>query len=264
MYPGLTRGVARLIGEYGNDWLREHVVPRLTVGDWLGTMCLTEPAAGTALGDLRTIGTNAQKEAPGGKVYRVKGNKMFITGGEQDLTENIIHLVLARLPDAPEGIRGISVFLVPKLNEDGSRNPIYCGGIEHKMGIHASPTCVMNLEGAKGYLVGEPHKGMKAMFVMMNFARLTVGVEGYALGEIAYQTAVQFCQDRRQGRSLNSERNDPNAKADNIMVHPDVRRQLLNVRTTNEGMRALALWVSGHIDMAAHHEDEVVRHAAFL
>ena len=175
---------------------------------------------------------------------------------EDDLTDNIVHLVLARLPDAPEGIGGISAFVVPKVNLDGTRNPIFCGGLEHKMGIHASPTCVMNLDGAKGYLIGEPHKGMRTMFVMMNFARLTVGVEGYALSEISYQTAIEYCRDRRQGRSLNAERRDETAKADCILVHPDVRRQLLNVRASTEGMRALALWTANFIDVSQHHPDE--------
>ena len=199
------------------------------------------------------------KAIPEGDHYRLTGTKIWITFGEHDLTENIVHLVLARLPDAPEGIRGISAFIVPKINLDGTRNEIYCGGLEHKMGIHASPTCVMNLEGAKGYLVGEPHKGMRTMFIMMNFARLTVGVEGYALSEIAYQTALEYCKERRQGRSLNSERREADAKADCILVHPDVRRQLLNVKATTEGMRALALWVASHIDVSEHHPDEKMR-----
>ncbi len=253
MCPGLGHGLIEALLHYGTDEQKDYFLPKFVSGEWTGTMCLTEPQCGTDLGLIST------KAVPEDDHFLLTGTKIWITFGEHDLTENIIHLVLARLPDAPEGIRGISAFLVPKINKDGSRNPIYCGGVEHKMGIHASPTCVMNLEEAKGYLVGDPHKGMRAMFVMMNFARLTVGVEGYALGEIAYQTAVEYCKDRRQGRSLNPARNDASAKADNILVHPDVRRQLLNVKCTNEGMRALALWVSAHIDVALHHEDDTIR-----
>ena len=230
--------------------------PSLSVVTGPALMCLTEPQCGSDLGLLTT------KAIPDGDAYKLTGTKIWITFGEHDLTENIVHLVLARLPDAPEGIKGISVFLVPKINLDGTRNGIYCGGVEHKMGIHASPTCVMNLEDATGYLVGEPNQGMRAMFVMMNFARLTVGVEGIALSEISYQTALEYCKDRRQGRSVNRERRDPNAKADNILVHPDVRRQLLNVKATTEGMRALGLWIASYIDMAEHHEDEAERQSA--
>ena len=256
MCPGLNHGLVESLIHFGTDQQKKEWLPKLISGEWTGTMCLTEPHAGTDLGLLRT------KAVPEGDHYRLTGTKIWITFGEHDLTDNIVHLVLARLPDAPAGIRGISVFLVPKFTLDGRRNEIYCGGLEHKMGIHASPTCVMNLENAEGYLVGEPHKGMKAMFVMMNYARIAVGVEGIALGEIAYQTAVAYCRDRRQGRSLNPERNDKSAAADNILVHPDVRRQLLNVRSTTEGMRALALWCAVEIDIADGAEDEKEREIA--
>ena len=228
MCAGLGHGLVEALLHYGTDEQKQTWLPKLISGQWTGTMCLTEPQCGTDLGLLTT------KAEPEGDHYLLTGTKIWITFGEHDLTDNIVHLVLARLPDAPEGIGGISAFVVPKVNLDGTRNPIFCGGLEHKMGIHASPTCVMNLDGAKGYLIGEPHKGMRTMFVMMNFARLTVGVEGYALSEISYQTAIEYCRDRRQGRSLNAERRDETAKADCILVHPDVRRQLLNVRASTE------------------------------
>ncbi|MEE2755249.1 MAG: acyl-CoA dehydrogenase C-terminal domain-containing protein [Myxococcota bacterium] len=256
MCPGLGHGLVEALTHYGSDEQKEQFLEKLITGVWTGTMCLTEPQCGTDLGLLTT------KAVPEGDHYKLTGTKIWITWGEHDLAENIIHLVLARLPDAPDGIRGISAFIVPKINLDGSRNGIYCGGLEHKMGIHGSPTCVMNMEDATGYLVGEPHKGMRAMFVMMNFARLTVGVEGYALSEISYQTAVEYCKERRQGRSLNPERQEPNVKADCILKHPDVRRQLLNVRSTTEGMRALSLWVANLIDIGLQHEDAQIRQDA--
>ncbi|MGC6419374.1 MAG: acyl-CoA dehydrogenase C-terminal domain-containing protein [Bradymonadia bacterium] len=256
MCPGLGHGLVEALTHYGSDEQKDYYLENLITGKWTGTMCLTEPQCGTDLGLIST------KAIPDGDAFKLTGTKIWITWGEHDLAENIIHLVLARLPDAPEGIKGISAFIVPKFNKDGSRNGIYCGGLEHKMGIHGSPTCVMNLEDATGYLVGEAHKGMRAMFVMMNFARLTVGVEGYALSEISYQTAVEFCRERRQGRSLNPERREADVKADCILKHPDVRRQLLNVRATTEGMRALALWVANYIDISLHHEDEATRQDA--
>lgn len=261
MCPGLTHGMIEALIAHGSDDIKNTYLPKMISGEWAGTMCLTEPQCGTDLGLVTT------KAEPEGEHYRLTGTKIWITFGEHDLTDNILHLVLARLPDAPTGIKGISVFVVPKflVNEDGSlgeRNGIYCGGVEHKMGIHASPTCVMNLENAIGYLVGVPHKGMRAMFTMMNHARLNVGLEGVALGEIAYQTALAFAKDRRQSRSLNPERNDPNAPADNIMVHPDVRRMLLNIKATNEPMRALAYWVGGLIDISHKHEDKETREEA--
>ena len=248
MCPGLGHGLVEALMHFGSDEQKAKYLPKIISGEWSGTMCLTEPQCGTDLGLMRT------KAEPEGDGYRLTGTKIWITFGEHDLTENIVHLVLARLPDAPPGIKGVSLFVVPKFLDNGDRNPIFCGGLEHKMGIHASPTCVMNLEGAMGYLVGEPHKGMKGMFVMMNHARLGVGLEGIALSEIAYQTAVAFCRDRRQGRSLNTERNDASAEADNILVHPDVRRQLLNVRASTEGMR-----IGIQIDLAHNHPDAEAR-----
>jgi len=256
MCPGLGHGLVEALVHFGTDEQKSYYLPKIISGEWTGTMCLTEPQCGTDLGLMRT------KAEPDGDGYLITGTKVWITFGEHDLADNIIHLVLARLPDAPEGIKGISLFVVPKILDTGERNPVFCGGLEHKMGIHASPTCVINLEAAKGFLVGEPHKGMKGMFVMMNHARLGVGLEGIALSEIAYQTSVAFSRDRRQGRSLNKERNDEASSADNILVHPDVRRQLLNVRASTEGMRALAIWTAMNIDIAHAHEDEDERRKA--
>ncbi|MEL6348100.1 MAG: acyl-CoA dehydrogenase family protein, partial [Myxococcota bacterium] len=231
MCPGLTHGLVDALLAHGTDKQKDTFLPKMISGEWSGTMCLTEPQCGTDLGLIST------KALPNGDHYILNGTKIWITFGEHDLTENIVHLVLARLPGAPEGIKGISVFLVPKVNLDGSRNGVSCGGLEHKMGIHASPTCVINFEDAKGYLVGEPHKGMRTMFVMMNAARLQVGIEGYALAEASYQAALAFAKDRRQSRSLDPAKQDPDATADNILVHPDVRRMLLNIKSTNEALR---------------------------
>jgi alkylation response protein AidB-like acyl-CoA dehydrogenase len=253
MCPGLTHGLVEALLHFGTDQQKKDYLPKLVSGEWSGTMCLTEPQCGTDLGLVST------KAIPEGDHYKLTGTKIWITFGEHDLTENIVHLVLARLPDAPPGIKGISTFLVPKFTLDGERNPVFCTGLEHKMGIHASPTCVINLEGAKGYLVGQPHKGMRAMFVMMNAARISVGLEGVALGEIAYQTALAFAKDRRQSRSLDRAKQDKDAAADNILVHPDVRRMLLNVKSTTEGMRGLAYWVGMHMDISQHHPDEATR-----
>ncbi|MCB9638465.1 MAG: acyl-CoA dehydrogenase C-terminal domain-containing protein [Myxococcales bacterium] len=255
MCPGLTHGLIDALLHHGSDEQKQAYLPNLISGKWTGTMCLTEPQCGTDLGLIKTKAV----VAPDGDGYLLTGTKIWITFGEHDMAENIVHLVLARLPDAPEGIKGISLFVVPKFTLDGQRNPIFCGGLEHKMGIHASPTCVMNLEDARGWLVGEPHKGMRGMFTMMNMARLGVGMEGVALSEISYQTALAFAKDRRQSRSLNPERQDPNASADNILVHPDVRRMLLNVRATNEAMRALGYFVGKHHDLSLYHKDEQVR-----
>ena len=202
--------------------------------------------------DLGLLTTKAEEY---GDHYKITGTKIWITFGEHDLAENIVHLVLGRLPGAPEGIKGISTFIVPKYKLDGTYNNVSCGGLEHKMGIHASPTCVINLDGSEGWLVGEPNKGMRTMFIMMNAARLSVGIEGYALAEAAYQDALAFAKDRRQSRSLNPQRNDPDAKADNILVHPDVRRMLLNCKSTNEAMRGLATWIAINEDLSHHAED---------
>ena len=259
MCPGLSQGLVEALVYDGTDEQKSFYLPKLISGEWTGTMCLTEPQCGTDLGLVSTKATPIEgKEG----AYSITGTKIWITFGEHDLTDNIIHLVLARLPDAPEGIKGISTFIVPKLLEDGSRNPIFCDGLEHKMGIHGSPTCVMNMEEAEGYLIGEPHKGMKVMFKMMNAARLSVGIEGIALSEISYQTALAFAKDRRQMRALDPAKRDPNAKADNILVHPDVRRMLLNVRASTEGMRALTTWVAINIDVAHTHPDEAKRQEA--
>ncbi|MEM1347159.1 MAG: acyl-CoA dehydrogenase [Myxococcota bacterium] len=250
MAPGLTRGLVDALSKHGSEEQKNFYLPKMVTGEWTGTMCLTEPQCGT---DLGLITTKAEPQDDGS--YKLTGTKIWITFGEHDLADNIIHLVLARLPDAPEGIKGISTFVVPKMI-DGERNPIYCTGLEHKMGIHASPTCVMSLEDATGYLVGIPHKGMRAMFTMMNEARLHVGLEGVALGEIAYQTALAFAKDRRQSRSLDPEKQDRDAKADNILVHPDVRRMFLNIKSTTEGLRAMGAFLAHEVDLAHHCEDE--------
>jgi alkylation response protein AidB-like acyl-CoA dehydrogenase len=257
MAPGLTGGLIEALEAHGTPEQKKTYLPKLASGTWTGTMCLTEPHAGTDLGLLRT---KAVPQADG--TYRLTGTKIWITFGEHDLAENIIHLVLARLPDAPQGIRGISTFLVPKIKADGTRNGIRCSGVEHKMGIHGSPTCVMDLEDAEGYLVGEPNRGMASMFTMMNAARLFVGVEGVSLGEIAYQTALAFAKDRRQSRALSPARVEQGAEADTILVHPDVRRMLLNIKSTNEALRGLAIWISTQIDISHHAPDEDTRQAA--
>jgi len=251
MCSGLSGGFIEALEAHGTDEQKETYLPHVIAGTWSGTMCLTEPHAGSDLGLLSTTA-----EPAGDDAYTLTGTKIWISFGEHDLVDNIIHLVLARLPDAPPGIKGISTFIVPKFLEDGTRNPIFCTGTDHKMGIHASPTCVMTLDGAKGWLLGEPHKGMRAMFTMMNAARLQVGMEGVALGEAAFQAALAFAKDRQQGRSLNPERQDRNAPADNILVHPDVRRQLLTVKATTEGLRGLVTWMGVSYDVMHHSPDE--------
>jgi 3-(methylsulfanyl)propanoyl-CoA dehydrogenase len=256
MCPGLTAGMVEALEAHGDEALNEAFLGKLISGEWAGTMCLTEPQCGTDLGLLRTKAVAYEDH------YKLTGTKIWITFGEQDFTENICHLVLGRLPDAPEGIKGISTFVVPKITLDGKRNGVKCTGLEHKMGINGSPTCVIDMEDAEGWLVGEPHRGMQAMFTMMNAARLLVGVEGIALGEIAYQTALEFAKDRRQSRSLDKKKRDPDHPADNILVHPDVRRMLLGIKATNEGMRGLATWISTRIDISHHHPDEAVRQEA--
>lgn len=256
MCPGLTRGLMDALIAHGSDWQKTTFLPPLISGAWTGTMCLTEPQCGTDLGLIRS------KAVPFEDRYKLSGTKIWITFGEHDLAENIVHLVLARLPDAPPGIKGISCFVVPKKKIDGTPNGVKCSGLEHKMGIHASPTCVIDLEDSEGWMIGEPHRGMKVMFTMMNAARLHVGVEAIAGAEIAYQTALAFAKDRRQSRSLNPAKNDPNHPADNILVHPDVRRMLLDQKSTNEALRGLALWAAIQIDLANHHPDEKVREEA--
>jgi len=261
MYPGLTHGAYHAIHRWGSDAQRRMYLPRLVDGSWSGTMCLTEPHCGTDLGLIRT---RAQPTPAG--AHAITGSKIFISAGEHDLTRNIVHLVLARLPDAPAGIKGISMFLVPKFlpGEDGTpgaRNAVSCGGIEHKMGIRASATCQLHFDGATGFLVGAPHKGMRAMFTMMNAARLTVGVQGLALAEASYQGAAAYARERLQGRAPGGAVR-PEADADPILAHPDVRRMLLHMRAGIEGARALVGWAAHELDVAERHADAARRDAA--
>ncbi|PSS53817.1 acyl-CoA dehydrogenase C-terminal domain-containing protein [Pseudomonas sp. BBP2017] len=261
LYPMLTAGACLSINAHASDELKEKYLPNMYAGVWAGSMCLTEPHAGTDLGIIRT---KADPQADGS--YKVSGTKIFITGGEHDLTENIIHLVLAKLPDAPAGPKGISLFLVPKfmVNADGSlgaRNPANCGSIEHKMGIQASATCVMNFDEAVGYLVGEPNKGLAAMFTMMNYERLGVGIQGLASAERSYQNAIEYARDRLQSRAPTG----PQAKdkvADPIIVHPDVRRMLLTMKALNEGGRAFSTYVAMQLDTAKFSEEATTRKRA--
>jgi alkylation response protein AidB-like acyl-CoA dehydrogenase len=261
MYPGLSHGAYRALALHGSDAQKKIYLPKLTDGTWSGTMCLTEPHCGTDLGQIRT------KAVPNGNgTYKLTGTKIFISAGEHDLTENIVHLVLARLPDAPEGIRGISLFVVPKFlaKKDGgvgARNGVRCGSIEHKMGIKASATCVINFDDAEGELVGEPHKGMRAMFTMMNAARLGVAVQGLGLAETAYQSARAYASERLQGRALKGAAM-PEKAADPIIVHPDVRRMLLTMKAFTEAARALAAWIGMEIDVAEKHPDPERRQEA--
>ena len=261
MYPGLSQGCYEALHTFGTDEQKQTYLPKLIEGVWSGTMCLTEPHCGTDLGLIKT-----KAEPNGDGSYQITGTKIFISAGEHDLTENIIHLVLAKLPDAPEGVRGISLFVVPKFmpNEDGSvgaRNGVMCGSIEHKMGIHANSTCVMNFDDAWGQLVGEPHKGLKAMFIMMNAARLGVGMQGLGIAEIAYQNGLEYARDRLQMRSLTGTK-APDKPADPIIVHPDVRRMLLKGKAVTEAGRALAYWTGMNLDIAEKHEDETKRQEA--
>ena len=261
MYPLLAHGMVGAVQRWGDEELKRRFLPKLVDGTWSGTMCLTEPHAGTDLGMIRTRAVPA-----GDGAYLVTGTKIFISAGEHDLTDNIIHLVLARLPDAPAGTKGISLFLVPKrLPTDegaaGSANGVSCGSIEHKMGIKANATCVMNFENARGWLVGEPHKGMRAMFTMMNGARIGVGMQGLGLAEVSYQNAVAYAKERLQGRSPRGPA-APNADADPIIVHPDVRRMLMAQKAYIEGMRALAYWVGMLIDIEDRHPDAARREEA--
>jgi alkylation response protein AidB-like acyl-CoA dehydrogenase len=258
MYPGLTHGAHAALHAHGTDEQKQTYLHKMTSGEWTGTMCLTEPHCGTDLGLMRT---KAEPQADG--TYKITGNKIFISAGEHDMADNIVHLVLARLPDAPPGIKGISLFIVPKflVNKDGSlgeRNGIYCGGLEHKMGIHGNATCQMVLDGAIGTMVGQPNKGMQGMFVMMNAARLGVGNQSLGLTEVAYQNALAYAKDRIQMRSLSG----PKAKdkpADPIIVHPDVRKMLLTAKAYAEGGRALAMYCAVLLDKEHYHPDEKVR-----
>lgn len=256
MYPGLSHGAYEALMKHGSKDLQDAYLPKLVTGEWSGTMCLTEPHSGTDLGLIRTKAMPSEDGS-----YKITGTKIFISAGEHDLTENIIHLVLAKLPDAPAGTRGISLFIVPKFLPDGSRNAARCGSIEHKMGIKASSTCVMNFDEAQGWLVGEPHKGMKGMFTMMNAARLAVGVQGLGLAEASYQNAALYAQERLQGRSLTGTK-FPDKAADPIIVHPDVRKNLLTMKAYNEACRCLALLTAERIDVATKSKDTKAAQAA--
>ena len=261
LYPMLTSGACLSIYAHASEELKQKYLPNMYAGVWSGSMCLTEPHAGTDLGIIRT---KAEPQADGS--YKVSGTKIFITGGEHDLTDNIIHLVLAKLPDAPAGSRGISLFLVPKVlvNDDGSlgeRNSLSCGSIEHKMGIQASATCVMNFDGATGWMVGEPNKGLAAMFTMMNYERLGVGIQGLATGERSYQSAIEYARERIQSRAPTGPVAQDKA-ADPIIVHPDVRRMLLTMKALNEGGRAFSSYVALQLDIAKFSDDEAARQLA--
>ena len=260
-FPMLSHGAVVALEEYGEDWQKKAFLDPLVAGTWTGTMCLTEPHCGTDLGLLKT---RAEPVADGS--YSVTGTKIFITAGEHDLAPNIVHLVLAKLPDAPAGAKGISLFVVPKFKvardgNVGERNAVRCGAIEHKMGIHGSATCVMNFDGAEGYLVGEPHKGLQAMFVMMNSARLGVGVQGLGLSERAYQNALRYSRERLQSRSLSGPK-FPEKPADPIIVQPDVRRMLLAQKSLVEGGRLLSLHAYSQLDIAERSKDPAERERA--
>ncbi|CAA0125366.1 3-methylmercaptopropionyl-CoA dehydrogenase [Halioglobus japonicus] len=257
MYPGLSHGAISALYSHGSQQLQETYLPPLISGQWTGTMCLTEPQCGTDLGLIRTRATPDDDGT-----YSVEGTKIWITGGEHDLSDNIVHLVLAKLPGAPDTTKGISLFVVPKfLPEGDERNAVFCGGLEHKMGIKGSATCVMNFEGARGWLVGEENDGMRAMFTMMNEARLMVGMQGLGLSEMAYQESLAFAQERLQSRSPAGAKND-SGPADPIIVHPDVRRMLMRQKVLNEGMRALALFTGLQLDLSVAHPNADTRQDA--
>ena len=262
MYNGLTQGAIAALLVKGSDEQKAKYLPNMVGGQWTGTMNLTEPHCGTDLGLLKT------KAVPNGDgSYAITGTKIFISSGEHDLADNIIHMVLAKIEGAPDNVKGISLFLVPKVlvNDDGSlgaRNTLQCGSIEHKMGIHGNSTCVMNYDGATGWLVGEAEKGLAAMFIMMNAARLGVGLQGLAQSEVAYQNAVTYAKDRKQGRALKPDDRDASAKADSLFVHPDVRRMLMEAKAFNEGARALILWGAIQVDLVRKAQTEEERLAA--
>ena len=262
MYQGLTSGAIASLLIKGSDELKQRFVPNMVTGKWTGTMNLTEPHCGTDLGLLKT-----RADPNGDGSYSITGTKIFISSGEHDLAENIIHLVLAKIAGAPDNVKGISLFVVPKVlvNEDGSlgeRNTLSCGALEKKMGIHGNATCVMNYDGAKGWLVGEAEKGLAAMFIMMNAARLGVGLQGLAQGEVAYQNAAAYAKDRRQGKALREDEREAGAKADPIIVHPDVRRMLMEARAYIEAGRALVLWGALQVDLLRRSPDEEERQQA--
>ncbi|GGD60565.1 acyl-CoA dehydrogenase C-terminal domain-containing protein [Lacimicrobium alkaliphilum] len=260
-YPGLREGAIKTLLNHGSNELKERFLPNLVSGQWTGTMCLTESHCGSDLGQLKT------KAIPVcGNEYRLTGTKIFISCGEHDMAENIVHIVLARLPDAPAGSAGISLFVVPKLlvNDDqslGGKNNVSCGSIEHKMGIHGFVTCVMNFDGATGYLIGKPNKGLQAMFTFMNSARLTTALQGLVHAEVAYQGAVPYAQERLAMRSLSGAKN-PDGPADPIIVHPDVRRMLLTIKSFAEGFRAFAYYVAQQLDLSEHAKTEASREQA--
>jgi acyl-CoA dehydrogenase len=261
MYPGLTQGAIAALIEHGSDEQKKKYLPNMVAGKWTGTMNLTEAHCGTDLGLLRT---KAVKQADGS--YKITGQKIFISAGEHDMAENIIHLVLARIEGAPQGTKGISLFVVPKImvGDDGAlgaQNGVSCGSIEEKMGIHGNATCVMNYDGATGWLIGEENRGLAAMFVMMNEARLGVGIQGLSLSEVAYQNAAAYTKERLQGRALTGAKH-PDKPADPIIVHPDVRRTLLTIKAFNEAARALLVWAGLQSDIAHRSEDEKQRQAA--
>jgi butyryl-CoA dehydrogenase len=261
LFPGLTRGAYVALAQHGSEDQKALYAGKLASGEWAGSMCLTEAHCGTDLGLLKT---HAVPKGDGS--YALTGTKIFISAGEHDLTPNIIYLVLARLPDAPKGSKGISLFLVPKVlvNADGSlgaRNAVACGSVEHKMGIHGCPTCVMNFDGATGWLMGEPNQGLKAMFAMMNTERIAVGIHGLAIAEASYQNAVAYARERLQGRSPAGAR-DAAKPADPIIVHPDVRRMLMTQRALTEGCRMLALWTAQALDVSERHGDPAARKQA--
>ena len=254
MYQGLTHGAASAILAHGSDAQKATYLPKMVSCDWTGTMNLTEPHCGTDLGLMRT-----KAEPQGDGTYKVSGQKIFISAGEHDMSDNIIHLVLAKIPGGPEGIKGVSLFIVPKfiVNEDGSlgaRNGVSCGKIEEKMGIHGNSTCVMNYDEATGYLLGDEHKGMRAMFTMMNEARLGVGMQGLSQADAAYQNALDYAKDRLQGRDVTGVKN-PDGPADPLIVHPDIRRNLMDQKSFVEGARAFVLWGASLIDQAHRSED---------
>ncbi len=261
LYPGLTRGAYILLHTHGSDELKARFLPKMVEGVWSGTMCLTEPHCGTDLGLLRTKAVPQEDDT-----YLVTGTKIFISSGEHDLTDNILHFVLAKTPDAPSGIKGVSLFLVPKFWVDeygtvGGENGVVCASIEHKMGIKGSATCVMSFENARGYLVGSLHHGVSNMFAMMNNERLGVGSQGLGIAEVAYQNALAYAKERLQGRSLTGTKY-PEKPADPIIVHPDVRRMLLTMKAYNEGNRMLGCWVAQHLDISHRAADKVVRQDA--
>ena len=261
MYPGLTHGAYEAVKAHASEDLRNLYLPKMVAGEWSGTMCLTEPHCGTDLGLIKTRAVPAN-----GGSYKITGTKIFISAGEHDLTKNIVHLVLAKLPDSPAGTKGISLFLVPKFlpdasGEAGPRNGVQCGSIEHKMGIKASSTCVMNFDDATGWLIGEANQGMRAMFTMMNAARLGVGIQGLGVAEVARQNALIYAKDRLQGRSLTGTK-APDKPADPIIVHPDVRKNLLEAKAFTEAARALAVLVGLKIDASRHHPDVAERELA--